>query len=251
MRTAVISEQGLRSSMEDRHILLHDFWGPGWLFGGIFDGHRGSFAAEYATRHLHKRFLDALKLELDPEQAFAAAYQAIASELKDEHSGTTAVTFFLQKQILTTANCGDSRALIIEKDTTRQLTEDHRLDNEKERERIEQAGSRIVYPYVMSGFQGLMPCRSLGDARFHGAGIIATPYAQSHRLAPKDRFLLVACDGLFDVMSNEEIGAFGRKALDPQDLLQLLQDEVLITRMGVDNLTMIACDLQSSGSVGQ
>ena len=243
MRTAVISEQGHRMSMEDRHVLLTDFTGRNRLFGGVYDGHRGSFAAEYTARHLHQRFRESLEVDRDPEQAFVKAYLAIASELETEPSGTTAITFFLENQTVITANCGDSRAVIIKKDTTLQLSDDHRLDNEEERKRIEGLGSRIAYPYVMSGFQGLMPTRTLGDAGFDAAGIIAEPSVRNYSIRTEDRFLLAACDGLFDVLDNEQVGEFGYRADDPQDLVDRLKQEVLENRMGMDNLTIMACEL--------
>ncbi|MCF8105732.1 MAG: protein phosphatase 2C domain-containing protein [Desulfohalobiaceae bacterium] len=246
MRTAVISEQGRRSSMEDRHVLLTDFTGQNRIFGGVYDGHRGSFAAEYAASHLHQRFRDRLQEGQNPEQAFVAAYLAIASELKAEPSGTTAVTFFLGNQTVATANCGDCRAVIIKREKILQLSADHRLDNEEERKRIEEFGGMIAYPYVMSGIQGLMPTRALGDAGFDTAGIIAEPFVRTYSISDEDRFLLAGCDGLFDVLDNEQVGEFAYRADTPRDLVNRLKQEVLENRMGVDNLTIMACELQGA-----
>ena len=248
MRNAVISEQGRRWSMEDRYTLISDFGGRGWIFAGVYDGHRGSTAAEYAARHLHERLFEFLESGEHPEAAAALAYEAVAGELRDEESGCTAATFLLQEASLTTANCGDSRILLIREETTLQLSQDHRLDNEAERLRIEASGTRISYPYVMSGFQGLMPTRSLGDATFRKAGIIAEPWTQTRPREHGDRFLLAGCDGLFDHLDNETVGAFARTCLDAEDLVQTLKSEVLRNRMGSDNLTIIACDLQAEAS---
>jgi len=246
MHTAVISEQGRRWSMEDRYTLISDFGGRGWIFGGVFDGHRGSAAAEYAARHLHQHFLQSLQSEEDPKKAWRQAYTSLDAELAAEESGCTAASFCIQTNTITAANCGDSRILLVQKNAVIQLSEDHRLDNQAERKRIQDAGARISYPYVMSGFQGLMPTRSFGDASFRETGIIADPWTLTRRLEEEDSFLIAGCDGLFDHVDNETVGAVARASLDAEDLVQILKTEVLDTRLGSDNLTVIACDLQGT-----
>ncbi len=244
MRTAVISEQGPRWAMEDRYTLISDFGDRGWIFGGVFDGHCGKDAAEYAARHLHQRLLRSLDAGESPNKALRQAFTALDKELAAEESGCTAATFLIQGSRLTTANCGDSGILLAQKNSTLQLSEDHRLDNKAEKERIQEAGARISYPYVMSGFQGLMPTRSFGDARFREAGIIADPWIHTRRLEQEDCFLIAGCDGLFDAVDNETIGSFAANCLDAVDLVQILKREVLEKRLGTDNLTVIACDLK-------
>lgn len=246
MHTAVISEQGRRWSMEDRYTLISDFGGRGWIFGGVFDGHRGSTAAEYAARHLHQHFLQSLQSAEEPQTAWRQAYASLDAELAAEESGCTAASFCILSTAITAANCGDSRLLLVQKDAVVQLSEDHRLDNEAEWERIQEAGARISYPYVMAGFQGLMPTRSLGDASFRETGIIAQPFTLTRPLEAEDRFLIAGCDGLFDQVDNETVGAIARSSLDAEDLVQTLKREVLDKRLGSDNLTIIACDLQAA-----
>ena len=239
MQAAVISEQGRRWSMEDTHFLDLDFGHKGWVFGGVYDGHSGYMAAEHAARHLHQRFLGLLERDQEPEAAFKGAYEAISDELKYQDSGATAVTFFVRGNELTVANAGDSRALMISQHQVVQLTEDHRLDNPHERRRIARAGGKTSDPYVMKGFSGLMPTRSLGDAFFRDVGIIPTPYTRQYRIQGQELYLLAACDGLFDVMHNEEVARMARDCLDPQDLVQRLKQEVLEVRHGSDNLTIL------------
>jgi serine/threonine protein phosphatase PrpC len=56
VRTGIVSRQGRRPSMEDTHVLVHDFFRPGWLFGGVFDGHAGGFASEFAAERMPELF---------------------------------------------------------------------------------------------------------------------------------------------------------------------------------------------------
>ncbi|CAE8631042.1 unnamed protein product, partial [Polarella glacialis] len=51
---------------------------------------------------------------------------------------------------------------------------------------------------------GLAVSRSLGDGAARDLGVIAEPVVTSHKLRPEDQFLLIATDGLWDSVSNEE-----------------------------------------------
>ena len=244
MEVAVISEKGMRPEMEDVHFLDTNFAGRGWTFAGIYDGHGGRFAAEYAAERLHQVFSERLLSEFSPQEAFLESYEAISDELKTQDSGTTAVTFLVKDGEIFTANAGDARAIVIGSEGCHQLTVDHRLDNLAERQRIESMGGYIRIPYTCRGYQRLMPTRTIGDPYFKPVGIIATPSVSEHRISEGDLILLAACDGLFDVMTNEEVAGLARKSPQPGTLLELLKNEVLINRLSTDNLTIIAVSLR-------
>jgi serine/threonine protein phosphatase PrpC len=157
------------------------------------------------------------------------------------------VAFFLRKRELTVSNVGDSRALIVSHDQVTQLSEDHRLENPKERKRVLQAGARIDYPYVMRGMKGLMPTRSLGDSQFEDVGIISVPFTADYLVEERDIYLLVGCDGLFDVMRNEEVADMARRYPKPEQLVCRLKQETLQVRRGTDNLTLMAVSFDADG----
>jgi serine/threonine protein phosphatase PrpC len=240
MKIAVISEQGNRSTMEDTHYLDTDFNSKGWIFGGIYDGHNGGFAAEYVAEKLPRIFLDKLFSQTAPGQAFKKAYEIISDELKFQDSGTTAVNFLIKNRKIYTANVGDARAIVISKERFIQLTIDHRLDNPDERERVENMGGKLYFPYVTTAKGGLMPTRTIGDEYFKTIGVIATPSVNKYNIQHDDSMLIAGCDGLFDFISNEEIADFARKIQEPENLLKALKKEVLLERYGTDNLTIIA-----------
>ncbi len=244
MQTAVIAEKGLRPAMEDTHYLDTNFAGTRWIFGGIYDGHGGKAAADYAARRLHRVFQKQLGTARTPQQAFTETYELVSSEMRLEGVGATAVNFLIGNNQIITANVGDARAIVIGEKDVRQLTVDHRLDNPEERQRVERMGGQILYPYVYRGNQGLMPTRSLGDEYFRPVGVIPTPSVNSYDITSDDFMFLAACDGLFDFMSNEEVAAFARRSREPVQLLQELKQEVLSARSGTDNLTIIAVSLR-------
>jgi len=244
MKAAVISERGLRPEMEDAHFLDLNFANRGWIFAGIYDGHGGSFAAEYASKRLHQIFSEKLLADSSPSEAFIASYETTSEELKNQDSGTTAVNFFIRDKKIFTANAGDAKALVIGNTGFRQLTVDHRVENLEERKRVEEMGGHIRYPYVYRGYQGLMPTRTIGDHYFKPVGVIATPSVSEYKIADGDLVLLAACDGLFDVMTNEAVAEFALRFSQPDSLVEALKHEVLFNRFGTDNLTIIAVSLK-------
>ena len=225
--------------MEDAHFLDTDFGGKGWTYGGIYDGHGGSFAANYAARYLHQRFLDLVRRGVTPGAAFAEVYQTISDELNAQDSGTTAVDFLIRDGDIVTANAGDGRAVVVGQRVVEQLTVDHRVDDEAERERVERMGGQIVYPYVYRGVSGIMPTRTIGDPYFKPVGVIATPSVSTHPISDDDLMLVAGCDGLFDFMSNEDVAEFARRISEPVRLAEALRSEVLDARAGSDNITII------------
>ncbi len=239
MKAAAVSAQGKRPGMEDAHFLDSDFGGKGWTYGGIYDGHGGSFAANYAARFLHQRFIDLVLHGAAPEAAFEAAYESVSDELKAQDSGTTAVDFLIGEGDIVTANAGDARAVLVSRRTVEPLSADHRLDNEIERQRVERMGGRIVYPYVYRGLSGLMPTRTIGDQYFKPVGVIATPAVSRHHIEDDDLMLVASCDGLFDFMCNDDVAEFARNLSEPTTLAETLKSEVLDNRGGSDNITII------------
>lgn len=243
MEIAIVSEVGRRAVMEDTYFVDDNLAGEGWLFGGIYDGHAGGFAARYAAGRLHKIFINQLMVGVLPQQAFIHSYEMTSEELSNQDSGTTAVTFLVKKESIFTANVGDARAIVIGQQGLSQLTVDHRLSNAEERQRIKDRGGIISYPYVYRGNQGLMPTRSIGDQFFKEIGVIATPSLSEYPITQDDRLLVAACDGLFDVITNEEIAQLARRTPQPQELVNQLRDEVFFHRYGTDNLTILVVSL--------
>jgi serine/threonine protein phosphatase PrpC len=243
MKAAVTSEKGIRPSMEDDHVLDVNFGNKGWIYGGIYDGHNGDYAAKYAAKRLHRIFLENLLGGLEPGKAFTLSYETVSREVSEQESGTTAVDFLIQDKRIYTANAGDARAILVNRKGVSQLTVDHRVDNPDERERVEKMGASIDYPYVVKGYQGLMPTRTIGDQYFKAAGVIATPSLNEYLITPGDSMLISACDGLWDFMNNGEVAALAEEYPEPKSLLNALTPEVLINRLGTDNLTIIAVSL--------
>ena len=244
MLAGIVCEQGFRESIEDTYYLDTNFAGQGWIFGGVFDGHRGKFAALEAAHCLPQALLEQLERYKNPVQALSVAYSDVAAELRSCYSGTTATTFLILDQTIYLGHVGDSRALIIDKQDFSQLSTDHRLDNHDERTRIEQSGAQIFYPYIYQDGQGIMLTRTLGDCDFKDLGVIDTPSQSEHAITQQEKTMLLATDGLFDVLSNREIFQLTGNHHDPQLIADSLLDEAMLNRMSPDNITILTINLQ-------
>mmetsp|Transcript_100700 Transcript_100700/g.288587 ORF Transcript_100700/g.288587 Transcript_100700/m.288587 type:complete len:201 (+) Transcript_100700:1099-1701(+) len=145
-------------------------------------------------------------------------------------AGSTATTVLLLGDRAYCGNVGDSRTVLCRSGEAVPLSDDHKPSREDEAARIKAAGGFIIHKRVMGE---LAVSRAFGDAEFKkgineilgddaptaGSGgradnnpdtdlskplIIAEPEVQAVTLIPADDFLLLACDGLFDVLTNQE-----------------------------------------------
>ncbi|XP_044464530.1 probable protein phosphatase 2C 33 isoform X2 [Mangifera indica] len=160
------------------------------------------------------------------KEAFLKAFKVMDKELKHgPHldcycSGTTAVTLVMQGHHLVIGNVGDSRAVLStrDKDNSRiavQLTVDQKPNLPKEAERImlckgrvfalpnEPEVTRIWQPNVDS--PGLAMARSFGDFCLKDYGLISIPEISYLHLTEKDEFIVLATDGVWDVLSNKQV----------------------------------------------
>lgn len=233
-----ISDIGFRRAMEDRHVLEIR---PGvGLFGGVYDGHGGVEAAEFVAASLHEAVFQAVEAGVPPPEAFRQAYSTVEEQLQGIESGATATTVFLRKDELSFAHVGDGGILLVAAEAI-SLTEPHRVDHPAERSRIIRAGGEIEGGYVIRGLRGLMPTRSFGDNYFRPVGVMAVPAVGERRLSADHRFLVVACDGLFDVLEGDEIAQVFLQSPGAQEGGEALQEQVF-ARGGTDNLTILVIE---------
>jgi len=199
-----------RDAMEDAWVVMDKPGGKdGDVFFGLYDGHNGAEAAEFAMSKLHLFLIKLMQRDASAsilkhfEKAYLSVHEAMGSEIAT--SGTTAVTVYLQKQsairTLHVANVGDSRAVLVSGGKALRLTKDHKPTDAEEKRLIEEKGG-MVFNGRVSGILGVS--RSLGDYRAEKY-ISRVPTVVSHPISAKDQALVIACDGLFDVCSDDEV----------------------------------------------
>nr|KJB27362.1 hypothetical protein B456_004G293300 [Gossypium raimondii] len=233
------SSPGKRSSMEDFYETRIDGV-DGELVGlfGVFDGHGGARAAEYVKQNLFSNLIRHPKFISDTKSAIADAYSHTDSEfLKSENNqnrdaGSTASTAILVGDRLLVANVGDSRAVICRGGNAIAVSRDHKPDQTDERQRIEDAGG-----FVMWAGGVLAVSRAFGD-RLLKQYVVADPEIQEEKIDSSLEFLILASDGLWDVVSNEEAVAMIKPIQDPEQAAKRLMQEAC-QRGSADNITCV------------
>jgi len=208
-----------RRKMEDEHMLVDKFGGiDSQAFFGVYDGHGGQTAAVFCKKRLHAVFEENMKNLSDYElvdaekmaQVTTQSYKTTDDEMKPTipAAGACVVTCILRivndHRYLYVANAGDSRAVLSRGGKAVRLTRDHKPSDETEKQRIIDMKGFIDKDGRVNGLVAIT--RALGDHHMKGPGkdyILADPYFQLIELAPEDDYLILACDGVWDVVEDQ------------------------------------------------
>ncbi|KAL4920548.1 phosphatase 2C-like domain-containing protein [Aspergillus aurantiobrunneus] len=319
-----------RRTMEDTHAYLYNFLGnpvpspqiddsdqssntgeSGPMvetdngYFAIFDGHAGTFAAQWCGKKLHLILEEVMRKNLNapvPElldQTFTAVDQQL-EKLPVKNSGCTAVVSLLRwedrvptphsvtgssaiglaaaapakgeagleaddtptqeaaatpvatippklrekavrQRVLYTANVGDARVILCRNGKALRLSYDHKGSDENEGRRIANAGGLILNNRV-NGV--LAVTRALGDAYIKDL-VTGHPYTTETVIQPDlDEFIILACDGLWDVCSDQEAVDLVRTVSDAQEASKILVDHAL-ARFSTDNLSCMVIRLNA------
>jgi serine/threonine protein phosphatase PrpC len=196
---------GVRKTMEDRLVICGSLRSrDDEDYFAVFDGHNGVASAKYCAGKMHIKLMELLDSEEDPISLFKATFHLTNTELEKHttQGGTTAVVAYFKGNDMYIANVGDSRAVLCRNRQAQRITTDHKPDLQLERERIERNGGWVKN----GGITGtLTVSRALGDFSYKPfitcEPDVFGPYCftdDSHQ------FLILACDGLWDVVSDEE-----------------------------------------------
>ncbi|KAL8521733.1 hypothetical protein ACS0TY_012032 [Phlomoides rotata] len=210
---------------------------------GVFDGHGGARAAEYVKHNLFSNLIRHPKFITDTRSAIADAYSHTDSEfLKSENNqnrdaGSTASTAILVGDRLIVANVGDSRAVICRGGNAFAVSRDHKPDQTDERQRIEEAGGFVMWAGTWRVGGVLAVSRAFGD-RLLKQYVVADPEIQEEKVDDTLEFLILASDGLWDVVTNEEAVSMTKPIQDPEEAAKRLMQEAHQRGSG-DNITVV------------
>lgn len=248
IRYGVTETIGFRERMEDTHAVGQH---QGMFSAEVYDGHGGQRAAMAASEMVTPFFLSLLtngEGKGIAEERFTAetlrkAYLATDRYIVDRgiESGTAAVTLYIHKDKFLAANTGDSRIAARDGTLSIELTLDHKPDLPAERARIEASGGTII-DYDVPRVQGsLAMSRALGDVALKPF-VSAEPRIVEGLLGRRTDLAVLACDGLWDVLTSEEAIRMVQGISDPQEAAERLQNRAL--KLGsTDNITVIVLDL--------
>jgi serine/threonine protein phosphatase PrpC len=233
--------QGRRRVIEDFHS-IHLY--PSLQFYGIFDGHTGNLASKYAASILYGKLVTQLNLEgvttvndwkhqvqTNVSQAFHEIHQEFIVESSVSYmdqSGTTATALLVTDDAVVVACLGDSRAVLsVENDGIPgafALTKDHVASDPIEQKLVEHRGGTISSSGGIPRVNGTLAItRSIGDAS------LAPLLSREPHVASMTReeirtmcgrfhcFVVLASDGLWDVLSNQEAVDMVSQVIDAYD----------------------------------
>jgi len=184
-----------------------------------------------------------------------------------DNVGCTAVCILLTEQEVVCANAGDSRSILCRNGRPIELSHDHKPNHKTESDRIEAAGGKVEtvsvgtrVHYRING--NLNVSRAIGDHEYkkkpelgHEKQMIcSTPDIVTVPLTQEDEFIVLACDGVWDVKTNQEVCDFVRPRLmqgeDISKIVERLLDDCIAADpkatqgLGGDNMTCIIVKLQ-------
>lgn len=197
----------------------------------VFDGHGGKGVSKYLKQNLPDFFTKKYKknIFIQPETFTKYIYQVydlLQSELIKKHpkiaieSGSTACVIIHyydvkgKKNILWTINVGDSRAVLSNNNNMAvQLTKDHKPNSPDEKKRIEQLGGKLVFDGCDWRIKGLSLSRAIGDIECKPF-VTHVPNINFTKLSLQDKFIIIACDGVWDVINNQDAIDFIQNLID-------------------------------------
>ena len=244
------SMQGWRVEMEDAHCAVPGLPGSlkNWSFFAVFDGHAGSGVSAHCAAHLLEYIMgteDFRKGTADNSAEGVASgirsgFLSLDESMKEvpeiasgeDKSGSTAVCALVSEKHVYIANCGDSRAVLARASHVAFSTQDHKPVNPVEKERIQNAGGSVMISRVNGS---LAVSRALGDYDYkqvEGKGpceqlVSPEPEIFVETRHEGDEFLILACDGIWDVMDNEDLCDFIRDRLQVTENLSDVCNQVV------------------------
>ena len=241
----------------------------GMLFA-VFDGHGGKEVAEYAKAEFKKVLMEQPDFKTkDYEKALVKAFMELDANLKKEEfsvdTGATSCVVLITKDFIYCANAGDSRAVLKCGTTAVGLSEDHKPDNAMELARIEKSG-HIVEESRVDG--NLALSRAFGDYQYKDSltlspenqAVTADPDIVKRARSSEDKFILLACDGIWDCMSNERcveyVTDIMKKVKAKKDgmhkTVEIMLDDILAVDtsdgIGTDNMTAVLIYFHNNNS---
>lgn len=244
LRYGVASMQGWRIKMEDKYDTKINLGKnlENWSYFAVFDGHTGDKASTYCAENLLTAILASENsFKNDIHQTIIDGFVRLDDKMRnlpemttgEDKSGTTAVCSFISDETIYIANCGDSRAILCRSGEPFLTTIDHRPRLSDEHRRIIKAGAHVKNGRINGR---LAVSRALGDFPYKSVENVH-PFEQPVSPEPEifeierndalDEFLILASDGIWNVVSDIEICRYIRSRLLLTHQLEEIASQVL------------------------
>eukprot|EP01117_Protostelium_nocturnum_P005615 TRINITY_DN2024_c0_g1_i1.p1 TRINITY_DN2024_c0_g1~~TRINITY_DN2024_c0_g1_i1.p1 ORF type:complete len:885 (-),score=341.18 TRINITY_DN2024_c0_g1_i1:35-2689(-) len=242
-----LKQREAKSTVED---VVNLFSKVGYF--GVFDGHGGVRCANYLSEVLHSNICNTDNFSKGRfEEAIRDGFRKTDEDFLDQcrkhflMDGSTCAIAMIVDSKLITAHAGDSRIVLCRDKTAVRLTEDHKPDRDDELARVEKAGGEVIFRGNCFRVAGdLAMSRSFGDLRLKEPLklVLSEPEITIEELTPNDKFIIIASDGLWDVLSDQKAVDIARRYDNPDEAAKRLVDYALSLGT-MDNTTAIVVKL--------
>ncbi|ELP89259.1 protein phosphatase 2C, putative [Entamoeba invadens IP1] len=283
LKCGYTSMQGWRRTMEDSHIVQLDFQVEGGKkasFFGVFDGHGGDQVADYCEKVYvdvllkspafkagdYKKALIDTNIVIDDlmrtkdvntfikglGSGGSNIYEGMFGELVADGMGCTAVVALIIDNKIYCGNAGDSRCVLFKGNKVKGMSVDHKPTLQSEIDRITQAGGTIDGGRVNGN---LNLTRTIGDLMYKRQPelgpakqiISCYPDVTEEPLDGTEQLLILACDGIWDVLTSEQcvekVVEYLKTGLPLKQVCEKIADDCLskepYSKPGFDNMTLI------------
>ncbi|KAJ5077449.1 hypothetical protein M0811_05972 [Anaeramoeba ignava] len=155
-------------------------------------------------------------------------------------SGATAVISLIVDNKCFIVNVGDSRAVLSRQRRAFRVSFDHKPTVPSEQQRIRNLGGIVSRAGRVNGTIAIS--RAIGDSAFQPF-VSCEPYVFCFEIENDDRFLILACDGVWDVLSDQETVDIANSIKDPY-LSALSIRNAAFSKGSTDNISVIVVDLK-------
>ncbi|XP_076904760.1 protein phosphatase 2C 37-like [Bidens hawaiensis] len=263
-------------------------------FYGVYDGHGCSHVAMKCKDRMHEIVKEEVKKcenskSIEWKETMVKSFTRMDKDVTEWSSydsslncrcepqtpqcdavGSTAVVAVVTPEKIVVSNCGDSRAVLCRNGVAIPLSTDHKPDRPDELERIEQAGGRVIYWDGARVLGVLAMSRAIGDS-YLKPYVIPEPEVTITERTTEDECLIIASDGLWDVVSNDVACSVARMCLSahkvpspprsPGSVLNVARGEssdkacsdasILLTKLALarhssDNVSVLVVDLRKN-----
>eukprot|EP00924_Labyrinthula_sp_SR-Ha-C_P002500 maker-scaffold_16-snap-gene-6.32-mRNA-1 protein AED:0.14 eAED:0.14 QI:413/0.5/0.66/1/1/1/3/75/294 len=237
-----------RRTMEDAHLVLDKFnQNPSQGVFAVFDGHGGTGIVTFLEQNYEQILKDMLLQHSNPNNSTNSSSKLISffpdlccltakktaggdgimdaivesfskadvdsAPSGKNNSGSTAAVCLVKteggKRTLYTANVGDTRIILARGKESVRLSYDHSCNDQQEKERIEKAGGFILRERIL----GIISVsRAIGDHNMKKF-VISKPHTNITQLSDGDQFIIIACDGVWDVLEDKEATEFIKEGI--------------------------------------
>jgi len=218
MSVYAVSKRGKRPQNEDKHNIILNINNQDKTlqpinFYSIYDGHGGKAISSYLSQKFPDYFVKKSVQYPLTGKYISATYKSIVNDLNNNYTkqsmqcGATCLAMIEYEhnnfRYIDILNSGDSRCVLCSDTKAVAKTMDHKPNWPHEKERITKLGGKIVFDGYDWRIGDLSVSRAFGD-KDAAPYVTAKPDIYRHKIKKSDRFVILACDGFWDVFTNQD-----------------------------------------------